>query len=149
MWWGAKRGPPPKLQPAAVILFATGAIWQGIVVVIGDTVVIGLPDNILRPILIGRETQMPDYLILLATLGGLSAFGLAGFVAGPVIAALFLVMWEMFADEYAPLDSSAMPAVPTEVPDNVAGPPHGEAAAIDNASPPPSSRPLGQEEKER
>lgn len=109
--------------PAAAILFATGAIWQGIIVVIGGTVVIGLADNILRPLLIGRETQMPDYLILLATLGGLSAFGLAGFVAGPVIAALFLVMWEMFADEYAPLDSSAVPAVPSQVPDDVAGPP--------------------------
>ncbi len=109
--------------PAAIILFANGAIWQGFVVVLGGTIVIGLADNVLRPILIGRETQMPDYLILLATLGGLSAFGLAGFVAGPVIAALFLVMWEMFADEYAPLDSSAMPAMPTEVPDDVAGPP--------------------------
>src|SRR5690606_8078316 len=114
--------------PAAIILFATGAIWQGAVIVLGGTVVIGLADNLLRPILIGRETQMPDYLILLATLGGLSAFGLAGFVAGPVIAALFLVMWEMFADEYAPLDSSVRPAVPTEVPDDVAGPPQFEPA---------------------
>ena len=55
---------------------------------------------------------MPDYLVLLATLGGLTVFGLAGFVAGPVIAALFLVMWEMFTEEYAPLDSSEPPGGP-------------------------------------
>lgn len=101
--------------PAAIILFATGAIWQSILVVLGGTFVIGLIDNLLRPILIGRETKMPDYLILIATLGGLTVFGIAGFVAGPIIAALFLVMWEMFADEYAPLDSSdfGTPAVAT------------------------------------
>ena len=92
--------------PAAIILFVTGGIWQGIVVVLGGTFAIGLTDNLLRPILIGRETRIPDYLVLVATLGGLSVFGLAGFVAGPVVAALFLVMWEMFADEYAPLDTS-------------------------------------------
>jgi hypothetical protein len=66
---------------------------------------------------------MPDYLILLATLGGLSAFGLAGFVVGPIIAALFLVMWQMFADEYAPLDSSEPPVVATAVPDAALPPP--------------------------
>lgn len=55
----------------------------------GDSLARG--DNILRPILVGKETRMPDYLVLLATLGGLVVFGLNGFVIGPVIAALFLV----------------------------------------------------------
>ncbi|MDP9348324.1 MAG: AI-2E family transporter [Gemmatimonadota bacterium] len=95
--------------PAAVILLATGAFWKAMALIAGGTVVIGLVDNVLRPILVGRETKMPDYLVLLATLGGLTVFGLAGFVAGPVIAALFLVTWQMFADEYAPLDSSVPP----------------------------------------
>jgi predicted PurR-regulated permease PerM len=102
-------GPALVWAPAAVILFATGAIWQGVVVVLGGTLVIGVVDNLLRPVLVGRQTMMPDYLVLLATLGGLSVFGLAGFVVGPIIAALFLVVWEMFAEEYAPLDSSAPP----------------------------------------
>jgi predicted PurR-regulated permease PerM len=44
---------------------------------------------------------MPDYLVLLATLGGISLFGVSGFVIGPVIAAFFLVVWEMFAQEHA------------------------------------------------
>src|SRR5690606_3651334 len=106
--------------PAAIVLFATGAFWKGVVLVLGGTLAIGLVDNLLRPVLVGRATGMPDYLVLLATLGGLTVFGLAGFVAGPVIAALFLVTWQMFADEYAPLDSSAPPgahAAPGEVPD--------------------------------
>ena len=105
-------GPALVWIPAAVILFATGAFWQGVTVVLGGILVIGLVDNMLRPILVGRETQMPDYLVLLATLGGLTVFGLAGFVAGPIAASLFLVMWEMFADEYAPLDASTPPPLP-------------------------------------
>lgn len=95
--------------PAAVILIATGAFWKGMALIAGGTLVIGLVDNVLRPIVVGRETKMPDYLVLLATLGGLTVFGLAGFVAGPVVAALFLVTWQMFANEYAPLDSSVPP----------------------------------------
>jgi predicted PurR-regulated permease PerM len=93
--------------PAAIIFFATGSWGVGLFLVVGGTLVVGLVDNLLRPLLIGRQAKMPDYLVLLATLGGLAVFGLAGFVAGPVIAALFLVMWEMFADEYAPHDTSA------------------------------------------
>jgi predicted PurR-regulated permease PerM len=97
--------------PAAVILFVAGAIWQAVLVLLGGIFVIGLVDNILRPIVVGRDTKMPDYLILISTLGGIAAFGLAGFVAGPVIAAFFLVMWEMFAEEYE-LREVAQAAVP-------------------------------------
>jgi predicted PurR-regulated permease PerM len=113
--------------PAAIILASTGAYISAVGVVVGGAVVVGLVDNVLRPILIGRETQMPDYLILLATLGGLMVFGIAGFVAGPIIASLFLVMWAMFADEYAPLDSSETGAVATSTPDAALPPPsYGE-----------------------
>jgi predicted PurR-regulated permease PerM len=56
--------------------------------------------------LVGRDTQIPDYLILLATLGGLTVFGLSGFVIGPIIAALFLAVWDMFAQEYGREDAS-------------------------------------------
>ena len=102
--------------PAAIVLLATGAFWKAVALIAGGTLVIGLVDNVLRPILVGRETKMPDYLVLLATLGGLTVFGMAGFVAGPVIAALFLVTWQMFTDEYAPLDSSAPPRAPADLP---------------------------------
>ncbi len=87
--------------PAAIILLVTGEILKGLVLIAIGTVVIGLVDNILRPILVGRDTAMPDYMILLTTLGGLAVFGISGFVIGPVIAALFIVVWEMFQSDYA------------------------------------------------
>jgi len=106
--------------PAAVILFAGGHAWQALVVLLGGLFVIGLVDNFLRPIVVGHDTKTPDYLILISTLGGLAAFGLAGFVVGPVIAAAFLVLWEMFGEEYAETaalrrETSTIPPVPTRV----------------------------------
>jgi len=59
----------------------------------------GLVDNLLRPLLIGKGTQMPDYLVLISTLGGIAAFGLSGFAIGPVVAALFIIL--SFAAERA------------------------------------------------
>jgi predicted PurR-regulated permease PerM len=55
-------------------------------------------NNVLRPILVGKDTKMPDYLILISTLGGLSIFGLNGFVIGPLIAALFISSWALFVE---------------------------------------------------
>jgi predicted PurR-regulated permease PerM len=88
--------------PVAIYFLATGAIWQGIVLAAYGVLVIGLVDNILRPILVGKDTKLPDYVILLSTLGGMALFGLNGFVIGPVIAALFISAWDLFAraDEF-------------------------------------------------
>jgi predicted PurR-regulated permease PerM len=94
-------GPGLVWLPAAVILLGMGQIVKGIILIATGVLVIGLVDNVLRPILVGRDTQMPDYLVLLATLGGLAVFGVSGFVIGPVVAAFFLVVWEMFAQEHA------------------------------------------------
>lgn len=85
--------------PASLYLLAIGHVWQGIVMALMGAFVIGTIDNILRPILVGRETQMPDALVLLVTLGGLSAFGFNGLIIGPVIASLFLATWEMVREE--------------------------------------------------
>ncbi len=100
--------------PAAVIFFVGGHVWQGLLVVLGGVFVIGLVDNLLRPIVVGRDTKTPDYIVLLSTLGGIAAFGLAGFVAGPVIAALFLVLWDMFGEEYAGKTLLAEPLAPED-----------------------------------
>lgn len=94
-------GPAIVWIPAAVILIALGSVWKAVVIVLVGAFVIGLIDNLLRPILVGRDTELPDYVVLLSTLGGLTVFGLAGVVAGPLIAALFLVVWEMFTQEHA------------------------------------------------
>ncbi|MNG12543.1 putative inner membrane protein [compost metagenome] len=82
---------------AAFFLFA-GAIWKGVVLVLFGIFVIGLVDNVLRPILVGKDTRMPDYMILISTLGGLAIFGLNGFVIGPLIAALFMSGWAIFLE---------------------------------------------------
>jgi predicted PurR-regulated permease PerM len=83
--------------PVAVYFLFTGAIWQGIVLILFGVLVIGLVDNVLRPILVGKDTQIPDYVILISTLGGMVLFGLNGFVIGPVIAALFIATWDLFS----------------------------------------------------
>jgi predicted PurR-regulated permease PerM len=83
--------------PIAIYFLFTGALWQGITLILFGIFVIGIVDNILRPLLVGKDTKMPDYLVLISTLGGIAIFGLNGFVIGPVIAAVFLVSWEMLA----------------------------------------------------
>ncbi len=87
--------------PYAVFLIATGHLVKGIVLIVFGVVVIGLADNILRPILVGRETRMPDFLVLLSTIGGLAVFGVNGFMFGPLVAALFLAVWDIFEKENA------------------------------------------------
>ncbi|MGJ7516642.1 AI-2E family transporter [Pseudomonas baetica] len=84
--------------PVAAFFLFTGAIWQGVVLGLFGVFVIGLVDNLLRPILVGKDTKMPDYLILISTLGGLAVFGLNGFVIGPLIAALFMSSWDIFLE---------------------------------------------------
>ena len=83
--------------PVAIYLLATGAVWQGISLIVYGILVIGLVDNLLRPFLIGKDTKLPDYVVLISTLGGIEVFGLNGFVIGPLIAAIFMVTWEIFS----------------------------------------------------
>lgn len=83
--------------PVAIYFFATGAVWQAVTLTAFGVGVMGLVDNILRPILVGKDTKMPDYVILISTLGGIALLGLNGFVMGPVIAALFMAAWDIFA----------------------------------------------------
>ncbi|MDX9667742.1 AI-2E family transporter [Pseudomonas sp. P5_152] len=84
--------------PVAAWFLLSGAVWQGVVLGLYGVFVIGLVDNVLRPILVGKDTKMPDYLILISTLGGLAVFGLNGFVIGPLIAALFISSWALYVE---------------------------------------------------
>lgn len=86
--------------PAAIILFIQGEVVKAIIIVLVGNLIIALVDNLLRPILVGRDTHMPDYLVLISTLGGITMFGLSGFVVGPTIAALFITVWEMMGRDY-------------------------------------------------
>ena len=83
--------------PVALYLLISGSVWQGIVLIVCGLFVIGMVDNVVRPILVGRDTKMPDYMVFISTLGGLELFGFNGLVVGPVIAALFMAVWDIYA----------------------------------------------------
>ena len=85
-------------------------------------VVVGTVDNVLRPTLVGRDTQMSDLLIMLSTLGGLVLFGPTGLVVGPIIAALFVTVWEIYGEAF----SAYLPAT----------------AASEGGAAPPSDQPV-------
>jgi predicted PurR-regulated permease PerM len=88
--------------PVALYFLATGATWEGVLLIAYGLLVIGLVDNLLRPLMVGQATKMPDYVVLISTLGGIETFGLHGFIIGPVIAATFLSVWATFSAASSP-----------------------------------------------
>lgn len=84
--------------PAGLVMLLTGHIWQGLVILIFGAVVISMVDNLLRPILLGKDIEMHSLLIFLSTLGGIAVFGFSGFVLGPVVASFFLAIWKLFQE---------------------------------------------------
>lgn len=97
--------------PVAIYLFAAGDWIQGLVLVAFGAGIIGLVDNVLRPLLVGRDTKLPDFVVLLSTLGGFALFGMNGFVIGPLIAVLFVAFWQIFILEFnsPPTDKAHSP----------------------------------------
>lgn len=87
--------------PAAGYLLLTGDYLKGTILVLVGVFVIGLIDNLLRPPLVGKGTRLPDYLVLVSTLGGITLIGINGFVVGPLIAALFVAVWSLLTDDVA------------------------------------------------
>ncbi|WP_404339771.1 AI-2E family transporter [Sphingomonas sp. MMS12-HWE2-04] len=92
-------GPAIIWAPVAVYLLATGELWQAVVVTVSGVLIIGLADNILRPMLVGRDTGIPDWLVLVTTLGGIDLLGLSGIVVGPVAGALFICGWQILTEQ--------------------------------------------------
>ena len=86
--------------PAALYLYAVGEPVKATVLMVFGVAVISLVDNLLRPILVGRDTKLPDYLVLFSTVGGLIMFGISGFAIGPLLAALFMAFWGIFIREF-------------------------------------------------
>lgn len=86
--------------PAAIILALSGSMSEGLILFFGGAILISGIDNVLRPIIVGRSSGLPDPIILLSTLGGLVIFGISGFIVGPVIASLCLTIWEFFEKKY-------------------------------------------------
>ena len=109
--------------PVAIYLIATGSMIEGLGLAAWGAGVMGMVDNLLRPILVGKETKLPDYLVLLSTIGGLSIFGLNGFLIGPAIAALFVATWALFSHEEGATPEDAAVAVAAAPADESAPPP--------------------------
>jgi predicted PurR-regulated permease PerM len=86
-------------MPAAGYLLLSGEYLRGGIMVAVGLLVISLIDNFLRPMLVGKDIRLPDYLVLVTTLGGLVLFGMNGFVIGPLIAALFVAVWSLLKRE--------------------------------------------------
>jgi len=82
--------------PAAFILALNGQIGKAIGLTVFCAVVVGSLDNLLRPILVGKDTKMHELLVFFSTLGGIIMFGIVGILIGPIIAALFSAIWDLF-----------------------------------------------------
>ena len=82
--------------PVAVYFMATGHVVEGLGLLIYGTLVISLVDNLVRPYLVGKATRIPDFVVLLSTIGGIASFGVQGFITGPVVAAMFIAVWRTF-----------------------------------------------------
>ncbi len=114
-------GPPIVWVPAVIYLVATGQYPQAIGLLLFCSVVVGHIDNILRPMLIGRDTAMHELFIFFGTLGGIGLFGIFGFILGPIIAALFVTVWEMYGEVFAGFLSDIKRAQPADAPDHQGG----------------------------
>jgi predicted PurR-regulated permease PerM len=88
------------MYPAATIMIITGHVGEGIAIFLIAAIIIGNIDNVLTPRLVGREAGMHDLLIFFSTIGGISLFGVMGFILGPVIAALFLTILDIYGVEF-------------------------------------------------
>ncbi|HEV8582737.1 MAG TPA: AI-2E family transporter [Thermoanaerobaculia bacterium] len=145
------------LYPAAFIQITTGHTWQGIGIVLVTVLVIVNVDNVMRPRLVGQETGMHDLMVFFSTLGGIAMFGPTGFIVGPMIAALFLSLLDIYSADFretleaAPAPASGSAALPELEPSAARGErvprPDGEPA--ETSPPDPLSSEAGEGERRR
>ena len=93
-------GSPMVWIPAVIYLFINNRFTTGIILAFWCAVIVGSIDNILRPRLVGQETKLPDLLILVSTLGGITAFGPVGIILGPVIAGMFVTALGIYREVF-------------------------------------------------
>ena len=86
--------------PAVIILAALGHFLKAFLLLIFCGLLVGSVDNLLRPKMVGRDTRMHELLIFFGTLGGISLFGIIGFIIGPIVAALFTTIWEIYGETF-------------------------------------------------
>jgi predicted PurR-regulated permease PerM len=93
-------GAPLVWIPVVAYLGITGRVLAAVLLTLWCAIVVGLVDNFLRPSLVGKDAQMSDLLILISTLGGIALFGAIGFLVGPIVAALFVTLWELYGKAF-------------------------------------------------
>jgi predicted PurR-regulated permease PerM len=93
-------GPALVWGPASIYLLLQGDTAAGIGLALFGGIVVGNIDNLIRPRLVGKQAQLPDLMIFFGTLGGLAVFGMAGIIIGPILAALFMTMWEIYGETF-------------------------------------------------
>lgn len=98
--------------PVSIYLLATGSIADGLILTFCGLFVIGLIDNLLRPVLVGHDAKMPEFVVLIATVAGLSLMGLNGVIVGPIIAALFIAVWQIATEQRLKTDDADSGASP-------------------------------------
>lgn len=110
VFWGALMGLLSTIPsigsalvwfPAAVILVMQGSVAAGLGLMAFCGLIVGSLDNVLRPILVGKDTKMHELMIFFGTLGGIMMFGIAGIFIGPLIASLFVTIWELYGIAFA------------------------------------------------
>jgi len=124
--------------PAAAYLALLDLWWQAVVLTLVGVFVIGLVDNLLRPPLVGQETKLPDYVVLISTLGGIALIGINGFIVGPMVAALFIAAWSIFVAERQFPGQEAVSGDHAPALDRREGPP---PAGVETVSREPGRRP--------
>jgi predicted PurR-regulated permease PerM len=95
-------GPSLVMIPTAIFKFLDGQVWQGVGILLITFIILVNIDNVLRPRIVGGSAKMHDLLVFFSTLGGISVFGITGFIIGPIIAALFLTVLKIYSEEFKP-----------------------------------------------
>jgi predicted PurR-regulated permease PerM len=99
---------------AAGLLLATGHPWAALFLAIWGVLVVGLVDNIVKPLLVKRGLDMHGGIVFFALLGGLAVFGTVGLLLGPLIVSFFLALLRIYERDYG--RPSAEPAAPPTPP---------------------------------
>ena len=129
--------------PAVVYLIVDGAYVEATGVAVFCTIVVGTVDNVVRPRLVGNDTQLHELLIFFSTLGGLLMFGFMGFVIGPIIAALFVTVWDLYGYEFRewlPTTAFRPRSGPVELPYRRLEDISGDSTRDLESEPPPNDR---------
>ena len=93
--------------PTALFLLATGQTWQGVALIFCGLFIISGSDNIARPIIVGRDTGLSDWLVLVSTLGGVGLFGFHGVILGPLVAGVTVALLELYRHAQAEAEAEA------------------------------------------